>query len=385
MANFTLSRVPRIVSGEGASGQIGDLVGDLAGDVAGDGACVLLVADAGLSALGITARVAGNMKDAGHRVVTYDRIMSDPREERVEEVIALARDRDAGVVVALGGGSALDAGKLVAAALRAPGRLCGYRLAAKPLPRARPPLVCVPTTAGTGSETTAVSVVSDALGVKYWYWADSLKPDVALLDPLLTTGLPAPLTAACGMDAIVHAMEAATARAGFAENSELCHGAIRLAVGNLERAVAEPEDLDARGAMLLAAARAGMGIDNAGTGIAHMIAHALASLMPIHHGRAVALGMAASLSWSMEGQEDAYAGVANAFGCAHYGELPMAFCGLVRRLGISLHLPADTNRLTPERLAAQMARPENAPMRNASLREVGDADLLLLAERVVAG
>jgi alcohol dehydrogenase class IV len=241
----------------------------------------------------------------------------------------------------------------------------------------------VPTTAGTGSETTAVSIVSDALGVKYWYWGEALKPDVALLDAELTTGLPAPLTAACGLDAIVHAMEAATNRAAFAENSATCCAAIALAVAHLEKAVAEPDDLAARGALLLAAARAGTGIDNCGTGIAHMIAHALASLLPIHHGRAVALGMAASLAWSMEGQEAAYKDVAQAFGCAHYGELPMAFSGLVRRLGISLHLPADINRLSPERLAAQMARPENAPMRLASLRAVTDEDLLLIAERVL--
>lgn len=379
MPTFTMNRVPRIVCGPRTSAGLGALVSGLAGE----GACVLLVADAGLGPLGLTPRIAGIMKEAGHRVVTYDRIMSDPKEERVEEAMALARDREAGVVVALGGGSALDAGKLAAAALGAPDALSSYRLAARPLPLSRLPLVCVPTTAGTGSETTAVSIVSDALGVKYWYWGEALKPDVALLDAELTTGLPAPLTAACGLDAIVHAMEAATNRAAFAENSATCCAAIALAVAHLEKAVAEPDDLAARGALLLAAARAGIGIDNCGTGIAHMIAHALASLLPIHHGRAVALGMAASLAWSMEGQEAAYKDVAQAFGCAHYGELPMAFSGLVRRLGISLHLPADINRLSPERLAAQMARPENAPMRLASLRAVTDEDLLLIAERVL--
>ncbi|WP_417773893.1 iron-containing alcohol dehydrogenase [Stappia sp.] len=379
MPTFTMNRVPRIVCGPRTSAGLGALVSGLAGE----GACVLLVADAGLGPLGLTPRIAGIMKEAGHRVVTYDRIMSDPKEERVEEAMALARDREAGVVVALGGGSALDAGKLAAAALGAPDALSSYRLASRPLPLSRLPLVCVPTTAGTGSETTAVSIVSDALGVKYWYWGEALKPDVALLDAELTTGLPAPLTAACGLDAIVHAMEAATNRAAFAENSATCCAAIALAVAHLEKAVAEPDDLAARGALLLAAARAGTGIDNCGTGIAHMIAHALASLLPIHHGRAVALGMAASLAWSMEGQEAAYKDVAQAFGCAHYGELPMAFSGLVRRLGISLHLPADINRLSPERLAAQMARPENAPMRLASLRAVTDEDLLLIAERVL--
>lgn len=379
MQEFSLARVPRLVFGAGTSGRLGGLVAELAGGETG----VLLVADAGLAALGLSARLAEAIKAAGHRVVAYDRIVSDPREDRVEEAVALARDREVGAVVALGGGSALDAGKLAAAALAAPGELAAYRLAARPLPARRVPLVCVPTTAGTGSETTAVSVVSDAAGTKAWYWADALKPDVAVLDPALTAGLPGPLTAACGLDAIVHAMEAATGRSAFAENSLVCHGAIALAVAHLERAVAAPGDLEARGALLLAAARAGIAIDNCGTGVAHMIAHALASLMPIHHGRAVALAMVASLAWSMEEGDPVWEPVARAFGCAHRGELPMAFCGLVRRLGLSTRLAGDTNRLSPERLAAQMARPENAPMRRASRREVADADLLILAERVL--
>ena len=159
--------------------------------------------------------------------------------------------------------------------------------------------------------------------------------------------------------------------------------AIRLATSHIDRAVAEPDDLEARGAMLLAATWAGVGIDNAGTGMAHNIAHALASLVPIHHGRAVAIGMSASLGWSMEGHEKDWSEVARAFGCAHYGELPMAFSGLVRRLGIRLSRAADTNRIPPERLAAQMAAAQNAPMRAASRREVTDEDLLLLAERTL--
>ncbi|WP_249695238.1 iron-containing alcohol dehydrogenase [Stappia sp. WLB 29] len=379
MQPFTTNQVPRIVAGPGRSNEIGAIVTELAGT----GACVLLVADNGLTGIGLTQRIAGVLKDGGHRVVTHDAILSDPKEPAVAEAVRIARQEGVGAVVCLGGGSALDAGKLVAAMIGARGNLEDYRLAAAALPVARVPLVCVPTTAGTGSEATAVSVISDAGGTKYWYWAPALKPDVALLDARLTTGLPPQLTAACGVDAIVHAMEAATGRAAFAENSRICHEAIRLATSHIDRAVAEPNDLEARGAMLLAATWAGIGIDNAGTGMAHNIAHALASLVPIHHGRAVAIGMAASLGWSMEGEEEAYTEVARAFGCAHYGELPMAFSGLVRRLGIRLSLAADTNRLPPERLAARMAAPENAPMRAASRRLVTDEDLLLLAERAL--
>ena len=115
-------------------------------------------------------------------------------------------------VVCLGGGSALDAGKLAAVMLGTDAPIADFRLAAKPLPEKSVPIVCVPTTAGTGSEMTGISVVSDASKTKFWFWGSPLEADLALLDPELTVGLPPKFTAMTGMDALVHAIEAATNR-----------------------------------------------------------------------------------------------------------------------------------------------------------------------------
>ncbi|NRG18567.1 iron-containing alcohol dehydrogenase [Rhizobiales bacterium] len=380
MSSFSLNAVPGIVSGAGKVEDLGRILHDLR-----LGTCsVFLVADPGLTHLGMTKRVAEIMKDAGHRVVTFADIKSDPSEAQVRAAVATAREKGAEAIVCLGGGSALDAGKLIASLIGAQGDVSDYRLGASPLPVARVPLVCVPTTAGTGSEATAVSIVSGEDGSKYWFWAPSLKPDAVVLDPELTTGLPAHLTAACGIDAIVHAMEAATNANAFETNNRVCLDAINLGARHLPTAVSEPNNIGARAGMLLSATYAGIGIDNAGTGIAHNVAHALGSLVPIHHGRAVAVAMCATLCWSMEKDKLRYTDVARAFGCERTGELPMSFAAFVRRLGITMNLEEELPFLAPSRLAEQMARPENAAMRAASYREASDDDLLLLAERTLA-
>ena len=207
-----------------------------------------------------------------------------------------------------------------------------------------------------------------------------MKADEVVLDPELSVSLPPHLTAATGIDALVHAIEACTNRNAFAANDVFCHAAIGLAARWLRRAVAEPADLEARGGMLLAAAYAGIGIDNAGTALAHNIGHALGSLAHIHHGRAVGVAMLRTLDWCCTGDDGRCAAAARAFGSGR--NLPEAFAEIAGEVGLDLSLGTD---LSPERLAAQMARPENAAMRLSNRREVRDEDLLPLARRVLGG
>ena len=342
---------------------------------------VLLLADPALGAFGFIGTAEDSLGAAGYRAVTFTGITPDPKEAEVEAATALACERGCVAVVALGGGSALDAAKVVAVAGRSAGPLTRYRLAAEAFASDRLPLVAVPTTAGTGSEATAVSILSSQDGVKYWYWSAALKPDLVLLDPLLTVGLPPHLTAATGLDAIVHAMEAATNRAAHPAIDHYALAAIRLARENLPRAVARGDDLEARGAMLLAACYAGAAIDNAGTALAHCAGHALGSLARVHHGRAVALAMAATFGWIMKGEEGRFAGVADAFG-VRPDALPGAFADFVRALPVE-PLAGD-GRLAASSLAARMAAPENRAMRVATARDVGDDDLAEIAELVLA-
>lgn len=379
MSSFSLGRVPAIAAGPG---RLEGLGGEVSA-AAGSNASVLLVADPALSDLAITSRAEATLSAAGHVVHRFEDIVSDPREAQVADGAALARRIGAGAVVGLGGGSALDAAKMIAVLAASDRPIVDFRLAATPLPARRARLVCIPTTAGTGSETTAVSVLSSEEHVKFWYWGDALKPDFVVLDPELTVGLPPALTAATGLDALVHAMEAATNRNRSAVNDLHALEAIRLCVRHLPAAVARPGDLDARLGMLTAACLAGMAIDNAGTALAHNIGHALGSLMPVHHGKAVAISMEASLPFVIDGNRPAFARVAEAFGIGPDPEaLPAAFSALIDEVGLDRSLPQAVD---PAALAMRMAAPENAAMRASTAREVTDEDLRMLVGLVLGG
>jgi alcohol dehydrogenase class IV len=321
-----------------------------------------------------------SLHSAGLEPSIYAEIAGEPQELQVEAVRSLGRSAKAEAVICLGGGSALDAGKLAAALLGSDDAVSAFRLAATPLPAKSVPVICVPTTAGTGSEMTGISVVSDSAHVKYWYWGAPLEADLALLDPELTVGLPPRFTAMTGMDALVHAIEAATNRNAGPESDIAAFAAIRLVTAHLRDAVHQPGNIPARTGMLEASALAGLAIHKAGTALAHNIGHALGSIAPVPHGYAVTLAMAATAEWVIEGNRAAFARVAEALGLgADPDRVPDAFRRLARDIGLPLHTQAAAAGLDAGTLAAHMAAPENAAMRKSTVREVGDEALLPLA------
>ncbi|MFI4895321.1 MAG: iron-containing alcohol dehydrogenase [Steroidobacterales bacterium] len=380
MSSLILDRVPRILQGAGALEQIGTVILELS--AAGS---VLLVADPGLKSTGMIEMAVRSLRAAGCAITVFDEVKSDPSMAQADTTAALARAQGARAVVALGGGSAMDLGKSVAAIAGTTHPASHYGLCANPFPAARLACVCVPTTSGTGSEATRTAVLSDLEGAKVWLWGDALKADAIVLDPTLTTGLPAHLTAATGIDALVHAIEASTNRNANPANDMYCHEAIRLVVAHLQRAVSAPQDLAARAGLQWAATFAGIGIDNCGTAIAHNIGHALASLRPIHHGRAVGVALRATLPWSVQGEDTAFAAAAAAMGeAADARSLPAAFDRLLREVGIKVSIAGEGHDdITPGELAQQMAMPANEPMRRSNRREVRDSDLLDFATAVL--
>ncbi len=372
---------PRTISGAGLLASLGEEVRNLAGE----GASVLLVADSGLKPFGLVDRTAKVLGEAGFPVVVYAEIAGEPKEAQVEAARQLGKSARARAVVCLGGGSALDAGKLAAVMLGTDAPVSDFRLAAQPLPEKSVPIVCVPTTAGTGSEMTGISVVSDAAKTKFWFWGTPLEADLALLDPELTLGLPPKFTAMTGMDALVHAIEAATNRNAGPESDTAAYHAIRLVVQHLPAAVAEPKNISARAGMLDAAALGGLAIHKAGTALAHNIGHALGSLAPVPHGLAVTLAMAATAEWVVEGNREAFARVAEAMGEGTDADrVPDAFRKLAKDVGLDLDTSAAAPGLTADKLAAAMAAPENASMRKSTKRTIADADLLPLAGMTLA-
>jgi alcohol dehydrogenase class IV len=375
----TLEPIPGMIQGEGAFAELGPQTARLAGE----GAAVLLVADPGLKPSGMVDEALAGLRAAGLSPVLYDDIKSDPAVRQVDAGAKLAREAGARAVVAMGGGSAMDAGKLMAA-IAADGRpAMTFALAAEKLPRAALPKICVPTTSGTGSETTRISVITADDGSKQWFWGAQLKADRVILDPALTVGLPPHLTAATGIDALVHAIEAATNRNASPANDIYCLAAIRLVAEHLERAVSSPADIPARAGMQLAAAFGGIAIDNAGTAIGHNIGHALGSLRPIHHGRAVGVAMVATLPWNAAG-DPRFAAVAAAMGePADPARVAPAFERLMRATGVAIALGEAFAGVTPEELAARLVRPENVAMLQSNARQPGEAELLGFARTVL--
>jgi alcohol dehydrogenase len=380
---ITLDRIPRISQAAGAIETIGTTLAGLTGP----GAAILIAVDPGLRATGVAETVTASLHAAGLGAVLFEDIKSDPTMAQVDAAVTLARREGAVAVVAIGGGSAMDVGKSIAAIAGAAAPASHYGLCARPFPAGRLISVCVPTTSGTGAETTRTAVLAAADGSKIWLWGDEMKPDLVLLDPVLTVGLPPHLTAATGIDALVHAIEASTNANANALNDLYCHEAIRLVVQHLPRAVETPGDVAARAGLQWAACLAGIGIDNCGTAIAHNIGHALASLRPIHHGRAVGLALRATLPWNIDGDTGRFAAIAAAMGEAGGARaLPAAYERLLRRVGLKLSLAGEGHDgITASQLAAQMARPENEAMRRSNRRPVGDADLHHFAETLLSG
>lgn len=371
-------------------------VDEIAGDVdrlAGKAASVLIVSDPGVVKAGIAARVAKALEAGGHRASVFSDVRSDPLSAQIDGAAKAARDAGARIVVGVGGGSALDVAKL-AATIAPSGRPAeDFGLMANPLPKDGLPRICVPTTAGTGSEVTRTTVMTTADHRKVWAWGDRNRAHLALLDPTLTVALPAHLTAATGIDAAVHAIEGATVRRAQPFADAPCLHAIRLLAGGaLVRAVKQPDDLEARGAVLMAACLAGIGFDATGTGVAHAMGHAIGAIAGVHHGRAVGLCLNAALAWNAEANPARFAAVARALGAPCDGLsddqaaalAAPAFERLLRAAGVRVGL--DDHGLGPNdvaRVAALTLAEENKPMCESNVRAITPEAARDLATRLL--
>ena len=376
MNDFLLERRPAVRCAPGAARELPALVAAECGIGAdGQGVRTLLVVDPTVRELGLSAEIERTIP-ALH---VFSDLASDPKEASVDAALELAREHEVDCVVGLGGGSAMDTAKVVAGLRHESGGCAPWRLGRAPFPPRRAALICVPTTAGTGSEATGTSIVSEADGTKNWMWGPQLVPDLAVLDPELTVGLPPFWTFWTGMDALVHAAESRTNRRRFAANDPLAERAVARVAANLPRAVNEPANLDARAAMLLAAAEAGMAIANTGCAVAHNLGHALGSLAGVPHGRAVGIAFRRSLDWTMEGCPDGFDAVARAVGARDRYGLGDALDRLAESCGFSFALPDEARGVEPAALARAMLEPANVDIIRATARDASDADVTSLA------
>jgi alcohol dehydrogenase class IV len=301
MRSFTFHPGPRLIAGAGKSETIADLLPP--------GPC-LFVSDQQLVQLGLTETARRAIEESGRPIVLFDAVEADPSRATLEAAVAAGREAGVTSVVGFGGGSPMDVAKLAAYLLGSGDDLdsvWGVDIAKGP----RLPLVLVPTTAGTGSEATPISVITCEGGVKLAVNARPLTADWAVLDPQLTVGLPRGVTAATGIDAIVHAIEAYTsARLKNPVSDALAREALRLLTANLLTACTEPQEMAAREAMLLGAHLAGLAFSNAPVAGVHALAYPLGGLHHLPHGVTNALMLRHVLQHNAEAAREHYAELA---------------------------------------------------------------------------
>ncbi len=353
--------------------------------LAGNGAEVLLVTDPVHTGNGLAERVDGILGETGHGCSVFSNIASDPAAGTVDAIAEQARSQAATCIVAVGGGSTLDAAKF-AACLAADGRdAMTFALGATPVPAGAIPKIAVPTTAGTGSEVTRTSVFSTPER-KLWAWGESLLFSLAVLDPLVTVSMPASLTAATGVDAMVHAIEAATCRRRNPVSSTMALGAIRTLREWLPRAVRDPADTQARGHVQIAATLAGMAFDVTGVAAAHAIGHALGQHAGVHHGRAVGLALAVTMEHSVEAAPDAYAAVSAALGQdgdTAAIQAPSFYRRFLSDVGLDLTL-GELGAEDARAIAALCFEPENTVMLKGDAHEFSPDSLLATINRMIS-
>jgi alcohol dehydrogenase len=343
-APFDLRTRGRVVYGPGSLARLGELATELGLSR------VLLVTDRGIVRAGIAQRAREALESAGIRVAVHDAVREDPAAADVDACLASARDCAAEGFVAVGGGSSIDTAKGANFLLCGGGAIADYwgpNKARGPLK----PLIAVPTTAGTGSEVQSYALIAeDATHKKMACGDPRAVPAVALLDPELTVSQPAPVTAATGVDALVHALECAVTRTRSAASLLHAHEAFRLIAGNLERVLQEPRDLEARGAMQLGACWAGLAIENSMLGAAHAAANPLSAKYGTVHGHAVGLMAAHVVRFNARDAEarQAYEELSRAAGFADRSPEALAdrVAGLVRAAGLPSGLSAAGVRIT---------------------------------------
>jgi alcohol dehydrogenase class IV len=232
----------------------------------------------------------------------------------VDDGLRALREASADVVVAVGGGSPIDTGKAIAAMARNPGRIIEYMGAGK-IAKPCVPLIAIPTTAGTGSEVTPFTIITDSTtDIKMLIASPHLIPSVALVDPLMTLKLPRGITAATGLDALTHAIEAYISVKAQTLTDIFALQAIRLISGNLRRAYSQPDDLEARSSVLMGALQAGLAFANSSVALVHGMARPIGAYFHVSHGISNAVLLPTVIEFSFPGNPQRYADIAEAMG-----------------------------------------------------------------------
>jgi alcohol dehydrogenase len=305
-AAFNFSTVGHIVSEPGSAQRIGQLVAERFPGVRR----ALLVSDAGFLRTGLAEAPKRDLEKHAITVDVFSDVVADPPEAVVSAAVEFARKQDTELVIGLGGGSSMDVAKLVAVLAQSQQSLADIYGIGK-VTGSRLPLVQIPTTAGTGSEVTNIAIVTTGATTKMGVVAPQLYADLAVLDATLTLGLPPVVTAATGIDAMVHAIEAYTSKHKKNPMSDmLARQALSLLSRNLIPACENGSSLEARQAMLLGACLAGQSFSNAPVAAVHALAYPIGGIFHVAHGLSNSLVLPHVLRFNLSSAAPQYAELA---------------------------------------------------------------------------
>ncbi|WP_413191266.1 iron-containing alcohol dehydrogenase [Psychrobacter sp. AT9] len=272
----------------------------------------IIVTDAGITQLGYVDIAQQSLQEAGIQVVVFDAVIADPPVDVVNDAMKIARDSNCDLVIGLGGGSSIDTAKIVALLPNdfesvndiLDKDVSGFN---------KLPLFAIPTTAGTGAESTFVSVITAKDGSKKAIYTPKILPDVAILDATLTLKLPRHITAATALDAMVHCVEAYTSRTKKNPISDaLAVKGLQMLWNNFEKVLAQGDDIDARAEMLLGSTLAGIAFVNSSVAAVHGLSYPLSINFHIPHGHANALVMCGVFTFNLSEAAPLYAELAHA-------------------------------------------------------------------------
>jgi alcohol dehydrogenase class IV len=341
---------PLLLVGPGASARLGRAVADFGHRK------VLVVTDEVVAGLGLARPLTDALGGAGTPFVVFDRVTPDAPIAVVEEGIGVFEAQGCDAIVAIGGGSVIDAAKVIGLAAangKRPSELVGYFKGQ----HAPVPIYAVPTTAGTGSEVTVAAVVSDPARQRKLVIVDTrIVPRMAALDAALMTGLPPPITAATGMDALTHAVEATIGLWASADTDRLALAAVATIFRELPRAHVDGQDLGAREQMALASTYAGLAFTHANVGNVHAIAHQLGGLYHTPHGLANAILLPVVLRFSATAAQGRLAALARRLGLGApregEGRLARRFIDAVEAMNRALGIPQQLAALRAQDIPA---------------------------------
>lgn len=296
-----------IVNGPGAAKEVGSFA-------KGFGKKALIVTDNLLEKIGLLEGIKKSLEAAGVSFGLYDKVVMEPTVDYAEEGLKIYREASAEFLVAIGGGSPIDAAKAISALATNVGKMSDFEGPNK-IPRQGAPLIAIPTTAGTGSEVTQFTIITDTVrNVKMLIASPNIMPRVALVDPLMTLQLPQGVTAATGLDALTHAIEAYVSVKAQPITDALALHAIRLILGNLRQAWCNGNNVEARTNMMIGALEAGLSFSNASVALVHGMARPIGAYFHVPHGISNAALLPTVIEFSVPGNPSRYADISEAMG-----------------------------------------------------------------------